>query len=76
MMQKRKIIRVKRNCLFCKEKKAPEFRDVVTISKYMSERGRILSHDKTGLCARHQRALAVAIKRARHLGLLPFVSGL
>ncbi|KKU83244.1 MAG: 30S ribosomal protein S18 [Candidatus Amesbacteria bacterium GW2011_GWC2_47_8] len=76
MLQKKKIIRVARNCQFCKEKKEPNFKEVAGLSKYISERGRILSHDRTGVCSRHQRALATAVKRARHLALLPFVSGL
>jgi len=69
-------IKVPKNCKFCKEEKAPEFTDVGTLSAYMSERGRILGKDRTGVCAKHQRKLAVEIKRARHLALLPFVSGL
>lgn len=76
MIQKKKIIKVKKNCLFCKEKKDPDFKDVANISKYLSERGRILGHDRSGVCSKHQRALAIAVKRARHLALLPFVAGL
>lgn len=76
MIQKKKIIKVKKNCLFCKEKKDPDFKDVANISKYLSERGRILGHDRSGVCSKHQRALATAVKRARHLALLPFVAGL
>lgn len=75
-MQKRKIIKVAKNCQFCKEKKEPDFREVGTLAKYISDQGRILGHDRTGICSKHQRKLSVAIKRARHLALLPFVSGL
>ena len=79
-MQKTKpkkfIYRAPRNCQFCKEDKNPDYRDVATMTKYMSERGRILGHERTGICSKHQRKLAVAIKRARHMALLPFVSGL
>lgn len=71
-----KKIRVPRNCKFCNEEKEPVFTDVGTLSVYMSERGRILGKDKTGVCAKHQRRLAREIKRARIVGLLPFVSGL
>jgi small subunit ribosomal protein S18 len=73
---KRKIIKVAKNCPFCKEDKDPHFRDVAVLSKYVSERGRIISRSRTGICATHQRALSREIKRARHLALLPFVSGL
>ncbi len=44
------------------------------LQNYISDRGKILGRRATGLCARHQRELAVTIKRARHLALLPFVA--
>jgi len=69
-------IKVARNCKFCKEKKEPEFKNVGSLSAYMSERGRILGKDRTGVCAKHQRRLAREIKKARIVGILPFVSGL
>ena len=75
-MRRIKKIKVPKNCKFCKEEKEPEFKDVGTLSAYMSERGRIQGKDRTGVCAKHQRKLATEIKRARHLALLPFVSGL
>ncbi|OGC91831.1 30S ribosomal protein S18 [Candidatus Amesbacteria bacterium RIFCSPHIGHO2_02_FULL_47_9] len=75
-MQKKRIIKVPRNCQFCKEKKEPEYKDVATLSKYVSDRGRILGKNRTGVCAKHQRKLAKAIKRAREVALLPFVAGL
>ncbi len=74
-MKKRKI-RVPRNCSYCKEGTNPSFKDVASMSKYMSERGRILGKDRTGVCAKHQRKLAREVKRARHMALLPFVAGL
>lgn len=76
MMQRKRIIRVAKNCPFCKEKTEPSFKDVAVLSKYLSERGRILGKDKTGICAKHQRRVAREIKKARHLAMLPFVSGL
>lgn len=75
-MMKKKIIRVARNCQYCKEKIEPHFKDVAMLSKYTSERGRIVGRDRSGVCAKHQRRLTIAVKRARHLALLPFVSGL
>lgn len=62
-------------CQFCVEKtrkidyKAPE-----QLRRFVSDRGKIRPRRQTGTCARHQRHLALAIKRARHLALLPFVS--
>ena len=67
------IRRRKKVCVFCGEKSAPiDFKDVARLKKYVSERGKILSRRATGTCARHQRALTVAIKRARMIALLPY----
>lgn len=76
MIQKKRKIKVPRDCSYCKEGFPPSFKDVATMTKYMSERGRILGKDRTGVCARHQRILAREVKRARHMALLPFVAGL
>lgn len=77
MAQKRKrIIKVARNCVFCKEKREPDFKDVGTLSRFVNDRARIVGKDRSGVCAKHQRRLAAAIKRARVMGLLPFVGGL
>jgi small subunit ribosomal protein S18 len=51
-----------------------DYRDIKTLQRYIDAYGRIEPMSKTGLSARQQRQLAVAIKRARHLALLPFVS--
>ena len=73
---KRKIIKVAKNCIFCKEDKLPYYKDVAVLSKYVSERGRLMGRDRTGICSKHQRILTIEVKRARHLALLPFVAGL
>ena len=52
----------------------PDYKDVSRLKKFISERGRILSREKTGLSATNQRKLTTAIKRARHLALLPFLN--
>ncbi|MCS6871525.1 MAG: 30S ribosomal protein S18 [Anaerolineae bacterium] len=52
------------------------YKDVELLRRYLSERGKIRPRRQTGLCARDQRRLATAIKRARHLALLPFVGDL
>ena len=50
-----------------------DYKDVATLKKFVSERGKILPRRITGNCAKHQRELTVAIKRARHIALLPYV---
>jgi small subunit ribosomal protein S18 len=61
-------------CGFCAEKLPYiDYKDVNRLRRYLSERGKIEPRRKTGTCARHQRALTVALKRARHVALLPFV---
>ncbi len=63
----------KKVCLFCQEKSAKiDYKEVSKLRKYISEGGKILPRRMTGTCARHQRELAVAIKRARVAALLPF----
>jgi len=62
-------------CFFCRDKvEHIDYKDVVMLRPYISDRGKISPRRKSGACARHQRALTTAIKRARHLALLPFVS--
>lgn len=50
-----------------------DYKETVKLRRYISDRGKIEPRRKTGTCAKHQRALAEAIKRARHLALLPYV---
>ncbi len=65
----------KKVCQFCADKTAViDYKDVETLKKYISERGKILPRRITGTCARHQRALTSAIKRARHIALLPYTT--
>ena len=66
--------RRKKVCVFCgKENNEINYKDVAKLKRYVSERGKILPRRITGNCARHQRALTVAIKRARHISLMPYV---
>lgn len=69
---RRKIV-VPKDCAFCKEDKNPEYSDVATLQKYTTERGKIIPRSRSGVCAKHQRRLATAIKHARHLALMPFI---
>lgn len=70
----RKTISAPKACLYCTEKREPWFDDVATLSKFITERGKIMSRSRTGLCSLHQRRLTTAIKHARHLALMPFIS--
>jgi small subunit ribosomal protein S18 len=66
-------IRKPRVCQFCVDKvTAIDYKQGDMLRRYVMERGKIRPRRQTGTCAHHQRALAVAIKRARHLALLPF----
>ena len=64
----------KRVCKFCVQKLKIDYKDSDTLRRFITERGKILPRRITGTCAKHQRALAVAIKRARIIALLPFVA--
>ncbi len=64
--------RRKKVCVFCGDKNAIDFKDINKLKRYVSERGKILPRRITGNCAKHQRALTVAIKRARHIALMPY----
>jgi len=65
----------RKSCPFCKDKvDIVDYKDFGTLRRAMSEKGKIRSARITGCCRRHQRQLAIAIKRARELGLLPYVS--
>ena len=61
-------------CAFCEDKnlKFIDYKDANRLKKYVTEKGKIISSRQTGTCARHQRELTVAIKRARNIALLPF----
>ena len=62
----------KKVCLFCQEKSTIDYKETNELRKFISEGGKILPRRMTGTCAKHQRELAVAIKRARIADLLPF----
>lgn len=65
----------RRVCLFCKDKNLRiDYKRADMLQRYITERGKIQPRRATGLCARHQRGLSLAIKRARHLALLPYTA--
>ena len=59
-------------CYFCTEKSLPDYKNPVLLNRYVTDRGKIIARSRTGSCQKHQRLLAQAIKRARHLALMPF----
>ncbi|MBQ4617783.1 MAG: 30S ribosomal protein S18 [Clostridia bacterium] len=62
-------------CRFCADKiETIDYKDVARLRNYVSERAKILPRRVTGTCARHQRELTIAIKRARQIALMPFIS--
>ena len=62
-------------CQFCVDKvESIDYKDIAKLRKYMSERAKILPKRATGTCAKHQRMLTEAIKRARQVALLPYIS--
>lgn len=72
---RRRFVRRRKVCAFCLEKtKSIDYKDVSTLRRFLTERGKIKSRRKTGTCAKHQRRLAIAVKRARHLALLPYAA--
>ena len=71
----RKIFkRRKKICFFCKNEIAPNYKSEAVLKRLVTERGKIMPRRMSGTCSKHQRKLAIAIKRARHLALLPFVA--
>ena len=66
----------RRNCYFCKEKiEEVDYKNIHQLRRYISEKGKIRSRRITGACRRHQNQVSVAVKRAREMALLPYVTG-
>lgn len=72
-IMRRRLPAVKKNCPFCAEKSEPDYKEFDILKKYMTDRGKIMGKSRSALCQKHQRRVAVAIKRARHVALLPFL---
>ena len=72
---KKQFIRRKKVCKFCVEKiDYIDYKDTRLLSQFVPERGKILPRSISGVCAPHQRKLMEALKRARNIALIPFVS--
>jgi small subunit ribosomal protein S18 len=68
------VDRRRRSCFFCKEKVAAiDYKNIVQLRRFISERGKIKGRGNTGACRKHQSQVAVSIKRAREMALLPYV---
>jgi small subunit ribosomal protein S18 len=71
---RQRFSRRRKTCFFCEENiSVVDYKQADVLGRLLTDRGKIRPRRQTGTCARHQRQLAVAIKRARHLALLPFV---
>lgn len=71
--KKKKIVRIKK-CKFCANTvEGIDYKEIGRMKKYITERGKIIGRRITGNCAKHQRQLTNAIKRAREMALLPFI---
>ena len=65
----------KKVCIFCKNKnQVIDYKDVETLKRFVSPNGKISPRRVTGACAKHQRDITQAVKRARHIAILPFTS--
>ena len=67
------VHRRKKVCTFCGKDSGIDYKDTAKLKRYVSERGKIVPRRITGNCAKHQRALTVAVKRARHLSIMPYI---
>lgn len=77
MQRRTRSIRKTRNypqkCYFCDAKIEPDYKDVTSLNKFVTERGKIIDRGKSGLCSKHQRRVTNAIKRSRFVALMPFM---
>ncbi|MGE5706759.1 MAG: 30S ribosomal protein S18 [Bacteroidota bacterium] len=72
-LTKRRRLKRRKVCAFCVEKATSiDYKDTMRLRKFLTDRGKILPRRVTGNCAKHQRALTDAIKRAREIALLPY----
>lgn len=72
MRKRPSMHRRKKVCVFCGKDNVIDYKDSAKLRKFVSERGKILPRRVTGTCAKHQRALTTAVKRARHVAILPY----
>lgn len=72
--KRKPLRRRKKICIFCADKNYTwvDYKDTNKLKRFISERGKILPRRISGNCAKHQRALTIAVKRARHIALMPY----
>jgi len=74
--QRSRYVPRRKVCAFCADRSARiDYKEPMKLRRFISDRGKIEPRRRTGSCAKHQRLLAQAIKRARHIALLPFTAG-
>ena len=73
-MNKRYNTRLKKVCWFDQNFTEPDYKDYKVVERFITERGKIVPRRISGVCSKHQKRLAIAIKRARYLALIPFVA--
>lgn len=71
-MAKTKIKKEVKECYFTKTNTTPDYKDVLILRRFITDRGKIVPQSKSGVLAKHQRKLATEIKKARYMGLLPY----
>lgn len=69
-----KLRRTIGKCYFCEQKIEPDYKEVKVLSAYLTDKGKMIARSRTGTCQKHQRGLSAAIKRARMMALVPYVS--
>ena len=75
MAQPRKVFSRRRACRFCTDKEIViDYKDSKTLKNFVTERGKIVPRRIYGTCAKHQRQLSIAIKRARSIALMPYTT--
>ncbi|MBM3283980.1 30S ribosomal protein S18 [Candidatus Gottesmanbacteria bacterium] len=70
---RKRLRRIPKDCFFCKQKTQPDYKETDTLKHFLGEWGRIIGKKETGVCHKHQRILAISIRRARYIALLPYV---
>jgi len=74
--RKTRVFKTPEKCPFCEKRLTPSYMEYKVLKSFLSDRAKIFGSDRTGVCSRHQRRLSREVKRARHLGLLPFTPSL
>lgn len=72
MQRNKRVKRQKRNCYFTENDTTPNYKDVLILKRFLSERGKLLPSSISGVAARHQRDLSREVKKARFMALLPY----